>query len=362
MMKSMNSGMQNDAATVHLTDLFHQLDARLPHGDYRIPSLITTSNGTLLAFIAGRMHRTDITPNIIYLRRSMDDGDSWGPAFALLSDAQNRTEYGGAPIAMLNGSVLFVFNANVFGSREPCAGCQLWSMRSDDDGVTWSVPRRISTADDQPANATYGSALASGVALTAGPYAGRLVVPLRHDCGCHDLRASFVVYSDDGGATWRGGAEMLLLPRFGGGWTECQAAQLRNGSLILTSRNFYGRSSGQGPRLFARSDDGGRTWAANWSAPRASLPDPYCEASLISQPSPGLLLFGNPSNARRRENFSVHASYDGGRTWPESVVVYAGGAAYSDMSLTRRGELAVLFEKDNYNSVAFGKLVWPRKL
>jgi hypothetical protein len=59
---------------VHTTDLFTQLDARLPHGYYRIPSLIATPNGTLLAFVMGRFHRTDSTPNIVYLRRSLDDG------------------------------------------------------------------------------------------------------------------------------------------------------------------------------------------------------------------------------------------------------------------------------------------------
>ena len=36
------------------------------------------------------------------------------------------------------------------------------------------------------------------------------------------------------------------------------------------------------------------------------------------------------------------------------IVVYAGGAAYSDLTFTRNGSVAVLFEKDNYNSVAFG--------
>lgn len=342
-------------------DLFHQLDRRLPHGDYRIPSLVTTTNGTLLAFAAGRMHRTDITPNIIYMRRSINDGRSWGQAVPLLSDVHNRTEYSGAPVVEpASGNILYLFTATVFGSHVPCVGCQLWIIRSADDGITWTAPEKIRTAGG-PDNATYGTPLASGVALTQGNHAGRLLVALRHDCGCHDLRASFVVYSDDQGVTWRGGAEMVLLPAFGGGWTECQVAELLNGSVLMTSRNFYGRSSGEGPRLFARSDDGGATWAANWSA-GDDLPDPYCEASLLSAPARSeLVLFGNPSSARHRANFSVHSSRDGGRSWPESLVVYPGGAAYSDMSFTRSGDLAILFEKDGYNTVAFGTLRLPMR-
>ena len=34
-------------------DLFHQLDSRLSHGYYRIPGVVTTANGTVLAFVLG---------------------------------------------------------------------------------------------------------------------------------------------------------------------------------------------------------------------------------------------------------------------------------------------------------------------
>ena len=354
-----------DTSTVPLTDLFVQLDARLPHGDYRIPSLVATPKGTLLAFVMGRFHRTDNTPNIVYLRRSLDDGATWGEAQAILNDPTNHTMFGGAPVVdPKDGSITFVHNQAVYGSHDPCSGCHLWGMKSTDEGATWSKPQPLNVS--APANATWGGALASGIALTRGAHAGRMMVALRHDCGCHDVRASFVVYSDDHGATWTGGAELVLLPQYGGGWTECQVAELTNGSVLLTSRNFYGTSSGYGPRLFARSDDGGATWAANWSASAASLPDPYCEGSLLSEPArlPKTMLFANPSHAGpHRLNFSVHASKDGGLSWPYHSVVFPGDSAYSDMALTRNGSVAVLFEKGGggnpYLSVAFGVLPVP---
>ena len=40
-----------------------------------------------------------------------------------------------------------------------------------------------------------------------------------------------------------------------GGWTECQVAEMKNGSVILTSRNLYNDKSGLSGRMFARSDD-----------------------------------------------------------------------------------------------------------
>ena len=244
-------------------DLFHQLDPRLPHGDYRIPSLLTSSNGTLLAFIAGRFHRTDMTPNIIYLRRSFDDGATWTEAAAILNDPTNRTEFGGAPVLCpKTGAIILVHTQNGPSSGGPCPACLQWQMESHDHGATWSEPKQITIKTGTP-NTTYGGALASGIALTRGAHAGRLMVALRHDCGCGDLKSSFVIFSDDQGATWTGGQQMMLLPEFGGGWTECEVAEMHNGSVLLTSRNFYGASSGQGPRLMARSDDGGATWAAN---------------------------------------------------------------------------------------------------
>jgi hypothetical protein len=56
----------------NLTDLFTELDARLPTGYYRGPSLVTTPNGTLLAFVLGALHRHDGSPTIVCpLRRTL---------------------------------------------------------------------------------------------------------------------------------------------------------------------------------------------------------------------------------------------------------------------------------------------------
>lgn len=271
----------------------------------------------------------------------------------MLLDPTNRTHFTGAAVVdPATHTVYYVFQEDAAGVKDCRAGCVQRIISSRDDGITWSEPTLARVHPDQAANATWGKALGSGIALTRGTHAGRLLVALRHDCGCGDLKASLVVYSDDNGATWRGGAQMMLLPQFGGGWTECEVAELHNGSVLLTSRNSFGRSSGQGPRLFARSDDGGATWAANWSA--TDLPDPYCDASIVSSLDRGSLFFGNPSNARARGNFSVHRSTNGGVTWPTSVVLYPGPAAYSDMSLTANGKLAFLFERNNYRYISFG--------
>ena len=142
-------------------------------------------------------------------------------------------------------------------------------------------------------------------------------------------------------------------PQVWGGWTECQVAALQR-VVLLSSRNFYGRSSGQG------RDSSRAQMTAGRHGPRTGRPGGHIDsparsvlrASVLGDPGRG-----SPRATRRaryRANFSVHTSYDGGSSWPESVV-YAGGAAYSDLTFTRNGSVAVLFEKDNYNSVA---LAW----
>ena len=67
---------------------------------------------------------------------------------------------------------------------------------------------------------------------------------------------SVVLFSDDQGTSWTVGQ---LLPQ---GWTECQVAEMSNGSLLMTSR-MYGPPYLSSPpkrtdrrRGFARSDDG----------------------------------------------------------------------------------------------------------
>ena len=116
------------------------------------------------------------------------------------------------------------------------------------------------------------------------------------------------------------------------------------------------------PSQILTTTDGGATWAANWSA-GSDLPGPYCEASILGAPSQGKLYVVGPSGPGRG-NLSVHISSDGGLTWPVSHVLYPKGAAYSDASWTTAGgegdkeapALAFFFERDNYNTAAFGKL------
>ena len=98
--------------------------------------------------------------------------------------------------------------------------------------------------------------------------------------------------------------------------------------------------------------------------PKLGLTSTYCEGSIASVPEKGILYFGNPSDHGCRANYSVFTSHDGGLVWTNVADVFGGGAAYSDLSITRNGDIAFVFERGPndrypYAWLSFGKISAP---
>ncbi len=146
-------------------------------------------------------------------------------------------------------------------------------VTSSDGGLTWTEPTRPVDVNGSVGPHYVGGGINHGIELQRGKHAGRLVFARRFD-GALRLRGdpsdltpymrSFILFSDDNGATFTVGQ---LLPA---SWTECEVAELKNGSLLMTARiegcvAAYGKNTTScgHERGFARSDDGERVLAAH---------------------------------------------------------------------------------------------------
>lgn len=113
---------------------------------YRIPAIIRTHRGTLLAFAEDRgiSCGDDGPDHALVLRRSTDDGATWGP---LIVVARGESPCDGCPAAISNpnpvevqladGSSAVLLHYDTLNNPRPTAhglDMQIWSM---DDGLTW---------------------------------------------------------------------------------------------------------------------------------------------------------------------------------------------------------------------------------
>jgi sialidase-1 len=308
---------------------------------FRIPALIATATGTLLAFCEGRRSdRGDSGDIDILLRRSKDGGQTWSAIQKVWDDPGNTC---GNPCPVVDrdsGAISLLMTHNLGSDREreiidgTSAGTRsVWLARSEDDGCSWSTPEEI-TATSKKINWTwYATGPGAGIQLSSG----RLVVPCDHIEAITKKYYSHVILSDDGGQSWRLGG---TTPE--DQVNECEVAELADGRLLLNMRN-YNRQ--QHARAYAYSSDGGESWSHVQRHP--DLIESICQASLrrIDTAQGAVLLFSNPASESARENMTVRLSRDGGQTWPSARVLHSGPAAYSCLCALPNERAACLYER-----------------
>lgn len=319
---------------------------------FRIPALITTQKGTLLAFAEGRKKNCGDSGDIdLVLRRSADGGKIWSPLQVIWNDSTN-TCGNPVPVQDVNSGRIFLISTWNNGADHEKQirtqtgkdGRRVFVLSSDDDGKSWSAPKEITAFVKLPDWTWYATGPCHGLQITQGKYKGRLVVPVNHVEAATNKNFVHTIYSDDHGATWKLGNNV---PQ--DGTNEVTAAELSNGKLMLNSRNADRKKH---TRLYTTSTDGGQTWATIQTD--TTLIEPICQGSLLNYRH--VLFFINPADNMKRENLTIRSSFDDGHTWPGKQVVFAGPSAYSDIGIYKHRQVACVYEagiNDPNEGIAF---------
>lgn len=339
------------------------------YGCYRIPALVCSAKGTLLAIADGRISGCGDIPNPmdLVLRRSLDNGKTWGPIQVIAnygSDPDDKDIYPfygiTNPIARVaagdaallldrTNSRIWVLYDN--GGSQRGRKIKLEMRYSDDDGASWSDAIDVERGNPglRPSGGEFLAGPGNGVQLEFGAKAGRLIFPV-YVYG--KPSSSIVIYSDDHGASWKRGGVAGL----GGG--EIQVAETVDGGLLASMRDNDFPTTGV--RTFSRSIDGGQTWQPFYTSTpdQPPLADPANQASILRLTSTNdsdrsRLVFANAADAVSRVRMTLRMSYDEGQTWPVSDLIDGGSSAYSSLCKTADGRVGLLFERANYKRIDF---------
>ena len=340
---SQTENIQSDNGIPDFKNLF---DAKTQAGIfcYRIPAIITATNGDLIAAIDERVPscddlRTNKDINIV-IRRSLDNGDSWSEIETIVDYPFGKSASDPSMIVDKTTGVIFLF-FNFMDLDNEKDVYYLRVIKSLDNGQTWSSPIDITSQIAKSNWQGHFKFITSGRGIQTS--SGKLLHTLVN------LKEGLHLFgSDDHGESWY----LIDTPIKPG--NESKIVELIDGTWMINSR-----VNGKGIRYVHTSADGGATWHSN---PETSLIDPGCNASIIRYTSikegadKNRLVFSNAKMKDDRINMTVRISYDEGKSWTEGKTIYTEGSAYSSLTILENGDIGLFFEKDNYQENVFVRL------
>ncbi len=341
---------------------------------YRIPGLITTEKGTLIAVYDRRNKSSkDLQGDIdVGMSRSEDGGQTWQESRVII----DMEEYGrkpeklngvGDPAVLYDKSTHTIWVAALWThgmsekqmawwrSKEgmsPKETGQLVLVKSTNDGRTWSEPYNITSQVKDPK----WQLLLQGPGMGISVVDSLLVFPAQFKAAISEKSMdggkytpfSTIIYSKDHGKTWTIGTGAKS------NTTEAQVIALNDGSLMLNMRDDRNRrdTTETNGRAVAVTSDLGKTWTSHPTS-NSALIEPNCMASLIKETfliqgeKKTIVLFSNPNSKLKRNNMSIKISYDDAQTWEEAntTLIDAGeGRGYSCLTKVDDEHIGILYE------------------
>lgn len=291
----------------------------------RIPGIVCTDNGKLIAYCELRRSDSDWAVIDIGMKKSSDGGKTWSERKILVSGENKNTVNN--PVMITDGDTLhFLYCVNYK---------RVFYMKSTDEGESWTDKTELTDSLRRNAEDFFFSCIAVGPTHGIRLSSGRLLVPIwmaynKEDEKSHHPSVISVIFSDDRGKSWKTGKifDGLSDP------SEFAVAEIR-GEIIASIRHenrdrfrAMGKISADGEIYDVRLTE--------------FLPDPVCCGGLFSYENE--LLFSNCASETDRENLVLRRLTADMRE-TDSILI-SKDAGYSDVCAELSGKTAfVLYEK-----------------
>lgn len=345
---------------------------------FRIPSVTTTKDGTIVAISEARAFHRDQAENDIVSRRSMDGGFTWDEMTVVAEDGKNSLNNPTLIYLEKENRIVLTYQSYPQSMVEGMAKTQddvymrCYIIQSDDNGTTWSTPREITDELCPEGIQQFCTGPGVGIELTTGEHAGRLIIP------CNAVMPhwfNYLVYSDDRGQSWK-----VLSGNSAYGTNESQVVEIDHNKLLVCARSHrnvrdtsFLAPKGWNPWAFDKVTrhrallpvtigDSTSQWATTQII--EDIPDPMCQGSIIRLGDVGskdmILLVSNPASnytwleerlyertPPMRVNGSVAYSDDGGKTWIKPKRIYGDRFTeyqYSVLTSLGSGKIGCIFE------------------
>lgn len=320
--------------------------------NYRIPSVITTEKGTVLAFFNNRIGTLDDhseETRLVLCRK--EAGKEWETLRTIAAYPGCSCMIDTAVYDEQTGTALCLFYIRYkplkeFGnyteeerlaakkiSEEAARQCGMdagnYAAVSSDEGLTWNI-RKIAVLPNRLGYTASPHGSGAGITLKHSLHKGRLVCPARYSTGTYSDREGLkihcfnsAIYSDDHGNTWKTAMPVQQ------GTGEGTLAELPDGRIYYNSRAYFDDNA----RYIAWSHDGGESFGEFKTEPQLIEPRFGCNASLmhVCYEGKSVLVFANPRHLSERVQMTLSVSFDHGETWKAARCVNAGPSAYSSL-------------------------------